>query len=101
MAVKIRLTRTGARNEASFRVVATDTRKPRDGRFIESLGWYDPKLEGANFSLETDRIEHWVSNGAQVSDTVRSLLRRAKRAGQETGATVETGPAANVPAAAD
>ena len=52
MAVKVRLTRTGARNDACFRLVAADSRSPRDGRFIEILGWYDPKKEGVNFDLK-------------------------------------------------
>jgi len=87
MAVKIRLRRTGARNAPSYRVVATDTRFPRDGRFLEIVGWYDPKREGPNFQLKQERIEHWLSNGARMSDTVKSLLKKA-RAG--LGAPVET-----------
>jgi small subunit ribosomal protein S16 len=79
MAVKIRLTRTGAGNDVCYRVVATDGRSPRDGRFLENLGWYDPKRAIDNFSIKIDRIEHWQSQGAQTSDTVKSLVRRAKR----------------------
>lgn len=78
MAVKVRMTRTGARNSASFRVVAADTRFPRDGRFLEVLGWYDPKQSGRNFELKLDRIEHWRGKGALLSDTVRTLVKRAK-----------------------
>jgi small subunit ribosomal protein S16 len=78
MAVKIRLTRTGARNAAAFRVVAADSRSPRDGRFLEILGWYDPKLENANFDLKLDRIEYWQSQGAEVSNTIKSLLKQKK-----------------------
>jgi len=78
MAVKVRMTRTGARNSASFRVVAADTRFPRDGRFLEVLGWYDPKLLGRNFELKLDRVEYWQGKGAQLSDTVRSLVKKAK-----------------------
>jgi len=78
--VKVRLTKVGANRDNCFRVVATDSRNPRDGRFIEVLGWYDPKKEGDNFGLKKDRIEYWQSVGAQVSDTVRSLIRRAARA---------------------
>ena len=77
MAVKIRLTRTGAKNSASFRVVAADSRSPRDGRFLETLGWYDPKLKGDNSSLKLNRIDHWVKEGAEVSPTVRSLIKNA------------------------
>ena len=82
MAVKIRLTRTGARNSASFRVVAADSRSPRDGRHIEILGWYDPKRDGVNFELKTDRIEYWRSQGACVSATVKNLLTRARKAAE-------------------
>ena len=76
MSVKIRLTRTGARNAAAFRVVAADSRSPRDGRFLEILGWYDPKLENANFDVKLDRVEYWKGQGAEVSDTVKSLVKR-------------------------
>lgn len=79
MALKIRLTRTGSKNQPSYRVVAADTRFPRDGRFLETLGWYDPKREGERFHLDLERIEYWKSNGAQLSDTVRSLCRQARR----------------------
>lgn len=80
MSVKIRLRRMGANNDISFRVVAADTRSPRDGRFLEVLGWYDPKKDGINFGLKMDRIEHWKSKGAQITDTVKSLMKRAKAA---------------------
>lgn len=86
MSVKIRLTRTGANRDNNFRVVATDTRNPRDGRFIEILGWYDPKKKGVNFGLKLDRIDHWKNNGAIVSETVRSLLKRNARAAKAAAA---------------
>ena len=79
MSVKIRLTRTGARNRASFRVVAADSRSPRDGRFLEILGWYDPNGKDANFELKMDRIEVWREKGAQISDTVKSLIKRMRK----------------------
>ena len=82
MSVKVRLARTGARNDPCFRVVAADSRSPRDGRFIEVLGWYDPKIEGQNFGLKEDRIEHWRSKGAVLSDTVKSILKRAKKSAE-------------------
>lgn len=78
MAVKIRMTRTGAKNRTSFRLVAADSRSPRDGRFIEQLGWYDPKLEGVNYRLKLDRVEHWVRSGATLSETANSLLKKAR-----------------------
>jgi small subunit ribosomal protein S16 len=78
MAVSIRLRRTGGKNEVSYRVVAADSRSPRDGRFLEILGWYDPKRKGDNCVLKMDRIEHWKSRGAQLSDTVCSLVRKTR-----------------------
>ena len=78
--VKLRLTKVGANRDNAFRVVAADSRSPRDGRFIEVVGWYDPKQEGDNFGLKMDRVEYWKSNGAVISDTVNSLIRRANRA---------------------
>lgn len=79
MAVKVRLTRTGANNDLCYRVVATDSRSPRDGRSMEILGWYDPKKKGVNFSLKLDRIDHWKNHGAILSDTVASLVRKARK----------------------
>jgi len=79
MSVKIRLTRTGARNAACFRVVAADARSPRDGRFIETLGWYDPRLKADKCELKLDRIQYWQSVGAQLSDTVNGLVKNASR----------------------
>lgn len=81
MAVAVRLRRMGGTNDPSYRVVAADKRSPRDGRFIETLGWYDPKKDnGKDLKLELDRIEYWKSNGATVSDTVKNLVKRAKEA---------------------
>ena len=80
MAVKIRLRRTGCNNCVSYRVVATDGRSPRDGKFLETLGWYDPKREGENYQLDVERVAYWQARGAQVSDTVASLVRRLRRA---------------------
>lgn len=80
MSVKIRMTRTGANKDISYRLVATDTRFPRDGKNLEVVGWYDPKKKGVNFGLKMDRIEHWISKGALVSDTVKSLIKKSKAA---------------------
>lgn len=82
MSVKVRMRRSGGKNDICYRIVATDSRSPRDGSFLENLGWYDPKREGANFSLKLDRIEHWKSKGAILSATVKSLIRRSKKAGK-------------------
>jgi small subunit ribosomal protein S16 len=59
--------------------VAADGRSPRDGKFLEMLGWYDPKLEGENYKLDHERIDYWRSQGAQMSETVANLVRRGKR----------------------
>ncbi len=74
--VKIRLRRTGKKKQASFRVVVADSRKPRDGRFIENIGFYNPRTEPATFRVEEDRALYWLSQGAQVSDAVARLLKK-------------------------
>jgi len=80
MAVRIRLKRTGGKNDICYRVVAADCRSPRDGSFIEQLGWYDPKRKGTNYEIKMDRLEYWKSQGARVSDTVASLYKKASKA---------------------
>jgi small subunit ribosomal protein S16 len=80
MAVKIRLKRVGAKNKPAFRVVVTDGRSPRDGRFIEELGTYLPGKKGDNFTLDLDRIKYWLSKGAQPSETVASFIKKAIKA---------------------
>lgn len=70
----------GAKNDNCFRVVAADSRSPRDGGCIEQLGWYDPKKAGVNFELKQDRIDYWKGQGAEVSATVNSLVKRAQKA---------------------
>lgn len=74
--VKLRLQRHGAKKRPFYRVVATDSRNARDGRFIEVIGTYNPISVPEKVDLKHDRIEYWVSHGAQMSDTVRSLLKR-------------------------
>jgi small subunit ribosomal protein S16 len=78
MAVAIRLRREGALNRPYFKVVVADKRRPRDGKFIEIVGTYDPKKSGHNSALKLDRIDYWISKGAQPSDTVRSLIKKNK-----------------------
>ena len=80
MAVTIRLTRAGAKKVPFYRVVAADTRSPRDGRFIEQLGVYDPLREPVEFRVNEERLQHWLKVGALPSQTVGELLRRQKRA---------------------
>lgn len=78
MAVRLRLKRMGRRHRTFFRLSAMDTRKPRDGRVIEQLGWYDPvaKEPEKQVSLNRERIAYWLGVGAQPSETVRDLLKR-------------------------
>ena len=79
--VKIRLTRAGARNRPFYRIVAVDERRPRDGRPLEFLGTFDPKVNPEKLSIRADAVDEWVKKGAQLSPTVKSLMRRAvKRA---------------------
>jgi len=72
--------RIGAKNDPVFRIVVADSRSPRDGKFIEELGTYNPKKQGQNFTLDLDRIKYWLSKGAQPSETISSFLRKAVRA---------------------
>ncbi len=79
MAVSIRLRREGAKNSPYYKVVVADSRSPRDGKFIEIVGTYDPKKKDHNSTIKLDRIEHWISKGAQASDTVRSLVKQNQK----------------------
>ncbi len=83
MAVRIRLTRVGATKRPSYRVIAIDKRRSRDGRALEILGYYDPLTEPATVHLETDRIQAWIGQGAQPSETVAKLMRQAEKAALE------------------
>jgi small subunit ribosomal protein S16 len=74
LAVKIRLRRTGAKKQASYRLVVAEARSPRDGRFFEIVGHYNPRRTPAELVLQEDKIKHWLGNGAQPSDTVARLL---------------------------
>ena len=78
MAVAIRLRREGALKRPYFKVVVADKRSPRDGKFIEVVGTYDPKKRGLNSTLKLDRVEYWLGKGARPSDTVRSLIKKNK-----------------------
>lgn len=74
--VKIRLFRTGARNQPSFRIVAADARVKRNGKVLEILGFYDPKTDPATVKIKMDRLKHWLSQGAQPTEAVRKLLAK-------------------------
>ncbi len=80
MSVKIRLKRIGAKNSPVFRVVVADSRSPRDGKFIEEIGTYNPLKSGNNFEIQLERAEYWISKGAQPSETVASFVKKARKA---------------------
>lgn len=87
MAVKIRMRRMGNRNNPFYRLVVTDSRSRRDGRFVEILGHYNPLTEPADFKIEEDRALYWLKQGAGLSDTVKSLLKRQGILEKFTGVT--------------
>lgn len=78
--VVIRLRREGTKNVPYYKVVVADQRSPRDGKFIEIIGNYDPKKEGLNANIDLARVDYWVKNGAQPSDTVRTLVKKVRKA---------------------
>ena len=76
MAVKIRLRRMGAKKAPFYRIVVADSRYPRDGRFIEEIGTYNPLVEPAEVKVDAEKVHQWMKNGAQPTDSVKSLLKR-------------------------
>ena len=83
MAVKIRLRRMGAKKQPSYRVVVADSRYPRDGRFIEEIGFYVPTVEPPVIRIDQEKAQQWIKNGAQPTDTVRALIKKAAAAEEE------------------
>jgi small subunit ribosomal protein S16 len=86
MAVKIRLKRIGAKNSPVYRVVVTDSRSPRDGKCIEEIGTYHPVQKTEKVTIDRERAEYWLSQGAKPSDTVASLLKKAAKKAEATAA---------------
>lgn len=76
MAVKIRLARHGAKKRPFYRIVVADNDSPRDGRFLERIGTYNPLLDPAEVTLNTDRVKYWIGEGATPTDTVRTILKK-------------------------
>ena len=76
MAVKIRLRRMGAKRAPFYRVVVADSRYPRDGRFIEEIGYYNPMKKDAEIKIDAEKAQKWIANGAQPTDTVKVLLKK-------------------------
>ncbi len=79
MALKIRLRQQGRTNRTFYRLVVTDSRSPRDGKYVEALGWYNPieEAEDKKISIKTDRVQHWLSVGAQLTESVEHLMRKS------------------------
>jgi len=84
--VRIRMRREGAKNSPYYRIVVADSRSPRDGKFLELIGTYDPKKQGENYNLKLDRAEYWIKNGAQPSETVASIIRKVRRSAKKAEA---------------
>ncbi len=80
MSVKIRLKRVGSKNHPIFRVVVADSRSPRDGKCLEEIGTYHPQQKTDNFKLNLDRVDYWLKQGAQPSDTIASFIKRQRKA---------------------
>lgn len=76
MAVKMRLRRMGAKKSPFYRIVVADSRYPRDGRFIEEVGYYNPSNEKPEIKIDVEKAKQWIKNGAQPTDTVKSLLKK-------------------------
>lgn len=77
MALVIRLRKMGKNNYQTFRLVVLDKRRPRDGKYVEMLGWYNPRVEKNNMSIKNDRVLYWLEMGAQLSDSARALVKKA------------------------
>lgn len=96
MAVKIRLRRMGAKKRPFYRVVVADSRSPRDGRFVETVGWYNPLTNPPSTKIEPERVQYWLSQGAQPTEAVENILRwnglreASPRAGAEPSSKTET-----------
>lgn len=77
MAVKMRLRRIGAKKAPFYRVIVADSRSPRDGRFIEEIGYYNPLTSPAEIKIDAEKAKKWISNGAQPTETVKALLKKS------------------------
>ncbi len=105
MALKIRLSRIGSTHQPHYRIVVAETRSRRDGDAVETLGTYDPRTKGRQVNLRLDRVDYWISKGAKPTDTLHSIIKRARRgatAAPQATATPDAAPAspAAEPAAA-
>ena len=106
MAVKIRLRRTGRKKQPSYRLVVADSSTPRDGQYLDALGTYNPLVKPADLRIDMEKVEKWLADGAEMSDTVASLIRKARQGGDSKVTVRGVGPeerqeTANVVAAAE
>ena len=99
MALKIRLSRIGATHQPHYRIVVAETRSRRDGDAVESIGTYDPRTKGQQVHLRLDRVDYWISKGAKPTDTLHSMIKRARRGVNSAPAATPSATAA-APAAA-
>ena len=92
MSVKIRLRRMGRKKQPHYRIVVADSASPRDGRFVETLGYYKPLSDPARLVLDRERVDHWLAEGASPSRTVKSLISKARRGGDAKVAVGDEDP---------
>ncbi|MDR0357618.1 MAG: 30S ribosomal protein S16 [Clostridiales Family XIII bacterium] len=95
MAVKIRLKRMGAKKKPFYRIVAADSRSPRDGKFIEELGYFNPLKDPAEIKVDIEKAKKWISNGARPTDTVKALLKKAGAFDAPSESAAEDAPEAS------
>jgi small subunit ribosomal protein S16 len=91
MAVKIRLRRTGRKKQPSYRLVVAESESPREGRYLDSVGTYNPLTRPADLRIDLEKVDQWIARGAGMSDTVASLVRKARRGGDKTVAVRPVG----------
>ena len=82
--LRIRLRRTGSKNQPSYRIVVADSRKPRDGRFVENLGHYNPRFDPPEMVMDTEKAQKWISQGAQPSDAVKRIIEKVSSRNEES-----------------
>lgn len=98
MSVKIRLRRTGRKKQPSYRIVVADSKAPRDGQYLDAVGTYNPLTKPADLRIDMDRVEKWLASGAEMSETAASLIRKARRGGDDKVAVRGVGPEIREPA---
>ena len=89
MSVRVRLTRVGSKKNPIWRVVVSDHRSPRDGRFIEAIGHYNPQTEPSTITIDEERLQHWLARGAQPTNTVKQLVKAQAKSAQPAEAATE------------